>query len=463
MTKKAFQRSLRPSLILYELNEVPLKVINSYIHLRKNSNISKLAESYLVPTVTYDIGELHPWTTWPTVHRGVNNSKHKIQFLNQNLDHANKDYPPIWQYLLENGVDIGVFGSLQSYPPLSGDNVKFYIPDTFAPSFNTYPKSLRHFQRFNLKMARKNKAVAGSISIRDLSLFMHLFISGAVSYRAFILSIYQLIREFVHKPWKSLRPLLQPVIAFDYYTNLLRKTKPRFSTFFTNHVAGMMHRYWFHLYPEDYSDNAKQTIKSSAFHQSSIFRAMDIADYQLGKLMNYAAEANADLWVVSSMGQAAIEREKYIPELLLINYKKLLDKCSLCPDDYEFVPAMQPDICFKCSTQDSLCKLQAVLSEICDSNGKRIFEQRYEPVNNTINFWLKKNQDLVSKNYAVFNGHHIPLKELGLQIISRDPGTGYHIPEGIFMAIGPNCNILPRQNKPVDTTCIYSLIQQLFR
>ena len=39
-----------------------------------------------IETITEDIGELHPWSSWPTVHRGVDSSKHKIKFINQNLD-----------------------------------------------------------------------------------------------------------------------------------------------------------------------------------------------------------------------------------------------------------------------------------------------------------------------------------------------------------------------------------------
>ena len=31
------------------------------------------------------IGELHPWSTWPTVHRGVTNETHRINFINQDL------------------------------------------------------------------------------------------------------------------------------------------------------------------------------------------------------------------------------------------------------------------------------------------------------------------------------------------------------------------------------------------
>ena len=73
-------------LILYELNEVPVKLLNFYTTLKPNSNFNYLINSgKLKPTITNDIGELHPWSTWPTVHRGVNNNIHNIRFINQDL------------------------------------------------------------------------------------------------------------------------------------------------------------------------------------------------------------------------------------------------------------------------------------------------------------------------------------------------------------------------------------------
>ena len=81
-----------PSLIFYELNEVPLKVVKSYIKKHKNSNIAKLSQFFICKTVTKDQEELHPWTTWPTIHRGVCNTKHKIHFLNQDLSEVNNKF-----------------------------------------------------------------------------------------------------------------------------------------------------------------------------------------------------------------------------------------------------------------------------------------------------------------------------------------------------------------------------------
>ena len=86
--------SEKKGIILYELNEVPRALIEKYIQLRPKSTIAEiLNHSNLFDTFTHDVGELHPWTTWPTIHRGVNNNLHNIQFINQELKINNK-YPP---------------------------------------------------------------------------------------------------------------------------------------------------------------------------------------------------------------------------------------------------------------------------------------------------------------------------------------------------------------------------------
>ena len=121
-------------LIIYELNELPKKLLNYYIKIKPNSNLSKLKNNGVyLDTYTTDSGELHPWTTWPTFYRGVDNKLHKITSLNQDREYENI-YPPIWEILLKKNKTIGIFGSLQSFPPIDNKKVKFYLPDTFSPS-----------------------------------------------------------------------------------------------------------------------------------------------------------------------------------------------------------------------------------------------------------------------------------------------------------------------------------------
>ena len=99
-------------LIIYELNEVPIRVLEKYILTNPKSNLSYICKvGVLKKTITTDEGELHPWSTWPTVHRGVNNKTHQIKFINQDLSEA-KTWPPIWEVLLGKNISIGIFGSI---------------------------------------------------------------------------------------------------------------------------------------------------------------------------------------------------------------------------------------------------------------------------------------------------------------------------------------------------------------
>ena len=134
-------------LVVYELNEVPWRVVDWYVQARPNSALGQLLGSaQTFTTFTRDEGELHPWTTWPTLHRGVTSSQHHIRFINQDLTAA-AAYPSIWETLAHAGKRVGVFGSLQSYPPPRQDNYEFYVPDTFAPGCETIPACYESFQR----------------------------------------------------------------------------------------------------------------------------------------------------------------------------------------------------------------------------------------------------------------------------------------------------------------------------
>ena len=76
-------------IILYELNEVPKKLVDFYVNKNPNSALAFISnEGINLDTITMDEGELHPWSTWPTVHRGVNNNLHNIRYINQDLSIA---------------------------------------------------------------------------------------------------------------------------------------------------------------------------------------------------------------------------------------------------------------------------------------------------------------------------------------------------------------------------------------
>tara|TARA_B100000242_G_C43051812_1_gene491484 strand:- start:2232 stop:3623 length:1392 start_codon:yes stop_codon:yes gene_type:complete len=422
------------SLVVYELNEVPKKVLDYYISRRPKSNLSRLCKTGLFKiTYTNDEGELHPWSTWPSVHRGVTNGKHNIKFLNQDKNCA-KSYPPIWEILEKSGLTIGIFGSLQTYPPYKSKNVDFFVPDTFAPASSSIPTDLELFQRFNLSLARKNKAYAGNIKILDLINLFKIIKKGLVSIKTLLKVFIHLMKEFCDSRYKKRRANIQAMFSFDAYKIYLQKYKPNYSTFFTNHIAANMHRYWLHTFPEDFDINDKQNIKDAGFHSLSILKAMDIADKQIGFLMEFQESRGGAFLVVSGLGQEAIVRKEYQYDLYLENDKKFLETFGLDKRDYKFLPSMYPDINISCKNQECLLLLLKKVKSLRDHNGNKILRQRYDNKGNTLNLVIESKIPLGREDNLVIEKKYIKPTELGFILISRDNGTGYHVKEGIFIS-----------------------------
>ena len=133
-------------IIVYELNELPPKLLEIYCNQNPESYFAQLVETYYSKTIVEASGELHPWSTWPSVHRGAKIKEHNIKFLGQNLTGINVRYPAIWTRLVKARVTVGIFGCLQSYPPEINQYTKFFVGHIFTNSdnlvqiINTFPR-----------------------------------------------------------------------------------------------------------------------------------------------------------------------------------------------------------------------------------------------------------------------------------------------------------------------------------
>lgn len=449
-------------LLIYELNEIPQKLLEDYILFKPNSSLSYIyKKGVFKKTVSSDIGELHPWSTWPTFYRGVDNTKHCLKFINQDKTFADKKFPPVWDLLYRNKVSIGIFGSLQSYPPPKKNKyIKFYLPDTFSPDAKSIPRDLEIFQEFNLSVVKNNNAISRNIKAKEVKNFLKCLTNKSISLQTLVKIFSQIIKEILFKKYKIRRSLLQPIIGFDSYICHLERNKPNFSTFFTNHLAGMMHRYWYDYFPEDFDDAPR---KRSIFKKNSILRALEIADNQIKTLLEFAQKNDYDLWIASSMGQNFIKREKYIKELFLKNPEKFLKCLGLDVSSYKFLPAMYPDINIECQNQTSIKEIINKIEILVDSNKKQILKLRYKPEGNKINLIINSSNSLINSDYLFFKERKFNLRELGLELFNRDQGTGYHIPEGILLAYGNSSKKLFKKYKIVDTKLFAPLILSFFK
>jgi hypothetical protein len=445
-------------LLCYELNEVPWRVIDFYISHKPHSflahNINQFKQ---ITTFTRDSGELHPWSTWPTIHRGVTNDKHKIHFINQDLSIAD-DYPPIWDILAQSGISVGIVGLLQSHPPQSHPNIKFHIPDTFAANAQTIPTKYEAFQKINLMMTGENKATQSKIRLRD-SIYIANLLKSGVSLKSCFLIAQQLLNEVTNPNSKSLRPMIQAYLAFDVLKDCLKHHNPSFVSFFTNHVAGIMHRYWKYSFPEDF-DELGQDDNFSKFHSQSILKAMDIADEQIHWLYQFCQRNDYELLILSSMGQEAVNRGDYIPELKLVHLSALLKLIDFKPKVIVNL-AMHPDIAFEFESGEDLTIFLSSVNQLTDRDGNPVLKLRYSPIGETLNLSICSSKSLVEDQCLYFKNSKVSLSDAGFETFSRDQGTGYHQPEGIVLWHGRHAPDLPRR-MVIDSCQVLPTILELY-
>lgn len=428
-------------IIFFELNEVPNNVFEKIFS--ENTFFKKNISSFIYqPTVTRDEGHLSPWVTWPTIHRGVTDAKHKIKDINISSFETEKKYPSLWTTLSQKGFKVGIFGSFHSSKIKDHSNYSFVIPDSFSENFKCKPKSMNGLQRLNNIMSRRSARVVDT-SLPNLFILKDAIISylkNSYRFRAFFCTIRQLFIE-IFMPWTNVRRrTLQADILFDAFMSCLIREKPDFCTFFTNHVASSMHRFWEASFPNDYKAqiNTDGWIKT---YKNEIKFSMRSTAYFLNQLTNFVDEHDDyELWVLSSMGQEAVQN--YEPEDFfwdISSCKKFLS--SLCKEELivKENPQMIPHYSI---TADSniINKIVYRLKEI-ESNSK--FWLRSRDKNSLTLFFDASNLDKLIFKDKLTN-EIIKVKGLKKRIIRENTGSSaYHTPHGILYMYGKNTKPFP--------------------
>ncbi|MGH9662693.1 MAG: hypothetical protein ACRD96_29350, partial [Bryobacteraceae bacterium] len=212
-------------------------------------------------------------------------------------------------------------------------------------------------------------------------------------------------------------------------------TRPEFATFFTNHVASSMHRFWAAAFPSDYGEFG-YTPEWVATYRDEIRFTMSHFEGFFRRLAAFV-DANADyqLWIASSMGQAATETQPVETQLYAGDLDLFLGALGFGPQDWTRCPAMLPQYNVR------------VVPEKADEFRRTVARVRLfgEPLawrENTSFFSL----DLGQRNQAhqppvmELDGRRIPFAECGLKHVEIEEKSGanaYHIPEGALLVYDP--------------------------
>jgi len=434
-------------IILFELNEVPYRVIDYYCHANPKSTLARLLPGCAqYETYSEDVSSLSPWKTWPSVHGVVNDERHLIQNFGQDLKEVDAVYPPIWKILTQHGLKTGICGSLHSYPmPESLENYTFYFPDTFAAGAECFPPKLSIFQEFNLQMVQESaRNVSSKIPWR--SALKVLADAPALGFKLSTFSKIgkQLLAEHLQNWRKARRRTYQVVLTFDIFMKQLKSTRPDFTTFFTNHVASSMHRFWAACFPDDYEtfefeDEWVMTYRNELYFTMSVF---DEFFKTLVHFVNRHPEYT--LWVATSMGQAATIAKPIETQLYIADMARFMKQFGLEAAEWERRPSMLPRYNFFV-TESKTTKFREKVKKL-EINGRPV--EVYEAENNFFCIRLG-HEDLYEKpQYVKLSGQGISFEDMGLineEIEDKSNTTAYHIPQGSLFIYNP------KDQRPQDT------------
>lgn len=451
-------------IVLLELNEVPFRVIDAFRRWRPQSCLARLAPRMReLVTVTEDAGHLTPWSTWPTLHRGVTNERHCIGHFGQPLADIDREFPPVWDLLARAGVRTGVFGSLHSYPqPDDLSGYAFHVPDTFAAGSETFPEDLSVFQDFNLRAARDSTrnvsiSVPWGAALRVLRAAPDLGLKP----RTLLAAAGQLVAERVVSWRRVRRRTLQARLGFDVFMEQLERTQPDFATCFTNHVASSMHRYWAAAWPEDYEE-FDYTDEWVSRYRGEIDHVMRQADAMIRRLVDFAdRHPSYQIVVATSMGQAATRTEHITTQLLLTDLSRLLRHAGLREGEWRIKPAMAPSVNFVVP-EDRAPAVRALLERLVVF-GKRL--RHHEDVGGFFSVTLGHHDPHAREQVAMVGERCLPFAELGLEAVPLQDVTGscaYHVAEGSLLVYDPEAAPAARERGEISTVDIAPWILKNF-
>lgn len=309
--------SKRPrKVLLLEFNELTFSILDPLAERGLLPNFSRLRRegAWSAPDAAERPPNLDPWITWVTLHTGVPSAQHGAYVLEQD-SHTIKAKRS-WDYVIEAGKSVGIFGSISAYParPVPG----FMVPGPFAPSNSTYPEYVGPVQALNRKYTQVHqKNEAADTPLDMIKRGVDLLGLGLKPSTCAQIAL-QLGREKIDSTsgWK--RVCLQPLVNYDFFESLYKRYRPDFATWHTNHAAHFMHHYWRAW--DDSKFLSRASDEEKAHYGGAIEYGYTLADKLLGKFMKLADEDTVIVFA-TSMGQQPFVKDTFADGKIAVRFK----------------------------------------------------------------------------------------------------------------------------------------------
>jgi hypothetical protein len=419
--------------LMVELNEITWDLIDPLIEQGKLPTFARLKrEAAWAAPMSVDLPpQMDPWITWTTVYTGRPQQDHNVFFLQQPPDTIKA--PRIWEICHEQGLSVGVYGSLCSWPPQCVKG--FYVPDTFAPDSATYPEALRPIQDLNLTYTRSVRLPVDEGCLRAKLRLVSRLVALGLSAKTAARIVHQLTRERWNPEVRWQRVALQPLVNYDFFRRLYYKHQPAFASFHSNHVAHYMHTYWKAMQPDAFPQ-ATSPDEMRVFG-GAIEYGYRIADELLEGMLKLI-DRETVLVVASSLGQkpyvSALKKGKIIGQVRSLD--GLLEILGVVGRARSLATMSDQFNIYADSPETSKLIVEALRSAYIDVPGRPMF--CVETLGHDITVTLNPDDEISeqSRGYFPHRGEGNSYRYLDLVHRTGTIKSGCHDPKGMLFLYG---------------------------
>jgi len=354
-------RAAGKKVLFIEFNEITWTIADRLIATGKMPNLERVkregawARTEAVEKPPF----LDPWITWVTVHTGVDRSVHGATVLEQDV--STIAAKRTWDYAVDAGKTVGVFGSVSAFPPRKVPG--FMVPGPFAPSNETYPAHIAPVQALNRKYTQvhhKNQQQDSPLDMARLGIDL---LRLGLRPQTCLKIAKQLVTEKLtpHSHWR--RVMLQPEVNFDFFSALYKRHQPDFATWHTNHAAHFMHHYW-RAY-DDASFPSPVTADEKQKYGDAVEAGYMLVDDLLGRFLELKGDDTV-LAIASSMGQKPYYNPLYPNGKVCVKFKDINRVLSLAGAEgvTSVAPAMDPQWNVRVPDADKRAQVRKKLEQI---------------------------------------------------------------------------------------------------
>lgn len=432
-------------ILALEVNELPWEIVDWAISTQLFPSVTEYFLNSLSFSSTFDYqGELSPWSTWPTMHRGLKIEDHKIMALGQDINTFNGI--TIWDKLIGLGYSVGVCGSLQSWPPRDPGQYGFYLPDTFAPTPSAIPTYLEKFQKFNLSMVRASGRKPRKSDCIDK---LGILIASGLGPNGYLSVAKQVCKEVIGISLVEARTTTQSFLSWDIFKREYTRSRGRlaYASWFTNNIASVMHRHWDQLFPLEYEN----LIKTPKAKNVRLFKyAFTLLDSILSDAMQFAKkDENLIIILSSSMGQSPVKVSSDIEySVVCRNLERFAGFIMTDLSGTRANLAMVPQISFSFNNQRLLVEFNSKINSL--NLMLKLENENLVPLidsslthGNSLSLTLSSRLSSKPVSLQFCNVRECLLSQLGMVAELVDTPSAYHVPSGIVTVYG---NSIKRQS-----------------